>query len=317
MPKSENIISFLRFFLSKRGRPIKTKELLKKFDISDSTLRRYIRMLRSLGYHVNTTAEGYELNIDCLNPVVFTKAEAGSIIVAQKLIENYSDTSIIQHFEKVVEKVITVLRKPDYGFVETLTTLTGNQKKEPYQKERFPHNFLSDIQSAIVSGSVIWIEYYIFYKDSHSQREIVPIRLYFENPTWHVLAYCLKKNDYRDFRLDRIIDLKITDKKFETCEKYSLAAYTKRTDETQKKTKVVMSIDNSIHRLLHHEKYGLGFQSEKETDNRIEMTFSTEKITELTHWLLLWGNKVEIIKPVSIKNEMRKLVKELAKHYLA
>ena len=49
---------------------------------------------------------------------------------------------------------------------------------------------------------------------SCDSRGIRPLCLVFFSPVWLLLAWCEKRNDFRNFRLDRIDDLTIMDEQF-------------------------------------------------------------------------------------------------------
>lgn len=55
------------------------------------------------------------------------------------------------------------------------------------------------------------------YQDIHgqqTQRLVEPICITFYNQNWHLIAFCLLRNDYRDFSLNRILKLEETTQTF-------------------------------------------------------------------------------------------------------
>ncbi|MBT2522064.1 YafY family protein [Arthrobacter sp. ISL-28] len=67
---------------------------------------------------------------------------------------------------------------------------------------------LEMIRSAISSGSQLHLVYLSAQKDSLSERDVDPLRLYSMDNTWYFEAYCHSAAGLRNFRLDRIEDLK-------------------------------------------------------------------------------------------------------------
>lgn len=51
------------------------------------------------------------------------------------------------------------------------------------------------------------------------------------------------------------------------------------------------------------------------TEGGIEMTFLTSSIEYLSHWLLIWGNKIVIKKPEKVRARVKELVHELYRHH--
>jgi predicted DNA-binding transcriptional regulator YafY len=237
------------------------------------------------------------------------------MLIAEKLIESYSDHSIIEHFSSAVEAVKNALRESDYRLIESLSSRTKNQRIKPFSEKMFPNTYFSTIQKAIANQQKIYLEYYIFEKDSHSKREIIPICLDFEPPAWHIWAYCCLKNEYRDFRLDRIKKVEVREK-FNRLPQYTEESYLKGISESTYKKKMVVRFHQSIYRLLYHDKYIFGFVSEKELKNEyVQIEFRTEKKIQFTYWLLSWGKNADIVSPKSLKADMKVLVQEIAEHY--
>jgi len=49
--------------------------------------------------------------------------------------------------------------------------------------------------------------------------------VYFSNTAWILVSYCNNKKEYREFRLDRITDYKLTHSKFENITDFDLTKY--------------------------------------------------------------------------------------------
>ena len=66
-------------------------------------------------------------------------------------------------------------------------------------------------------------------KDEISHRRAEPIGLVFYAFNWHLIAWCYKRNTYRDFRVSRILDVKNTQIPFQKNDHIPLADYMKTT----------------------------------------------------------------------------------------
>lgn len=71
---------------------------------------------------------------------------------------------------------------------------------------------LETIRGAINAGEQLHLVYFSAQKDSLSERDVNPIRLYSMDNTWYFEAYCHSAAGVRNFRLDRIEDLQPTGK---------------------------------------------------------------------------------------------------------
>jgi len=64
--------------------------------------------------------------------------------------------------------------------------------------------FLPMIKETIASNEALRITYYSAASDRESERTIVPRRLHLSEGHWRLDAWCMEKNDLRQFRVDRI-----------------------------------------------------------------------------------------------------------------
>lgn len=63
---------------------------------------------------------------------------------------------------------------------------------------------LAPVRDALASGSRLEISYYSASSDRHSEREIVPVRVFAAEGHWYVDAACIPAGDIKRFRIDRI-----------------------------------------------------------------------------------------------------------------
>src|SRR5207247_1208920 len=66
------------------------------------------------------------------------------------------------------------------------------------------------ITRAIRDGEQLHLEYESAQRDSVSERDVDPLRMYSLDNTWYFEAYCHSKHGLRNFRLDRIKSISAT-----------------------------------------------------------------------------------------------------------
>jgi len=317
----EKLVKMLYLFQTQRY--ITKEKIIRELEISKRTFYRYKKKLENIGIIIENYDDKH-LTIDDgktilrLDRIAFSNEEILSFIIASRLVENYSDLSVFGNYKSAMYKVITGLKYADKkDFVQLATKNTTLLPKTHFNIRRFPHNFLIDIQNAIAKQLSLQIEYYTYHKNEITQREIYPVEINFYRSMWHIRAFCLLKNDYREFRLDRIQKLETTNNQFDknefTIEKY-LASKKISTPEQQ----VTIHFSENIERLIHSGKYNFKIIKERKLEKKIEIVFSIDKYKkdEFFRWLLIWGRNCEIIKPKSFLKEIKQVVKELCDYYL-
>ncbi len=155
-------------------------------------------------------------------------------------------------------------------------------------------DYIQTLLNGIAKKAVLTIDYFAIHSQEHTKRDIEPIGIFYKDSAWHLVAFCRLRNDYRDFRVDRIDKVLLTDTFFKN-KHPTLKAYIAQTAREQEMDMVVIKVDKEIYRYLEHQKYYSGFVSEKIVGNQIEMTFLTSHLEGFARWFIMFGDQAEII----------------------
>jgi predicted DNA-binding transcriptional regulator YafY len=238
--------------------------------------------------------EGYRLP-----PVMFTREEVSSFIAAEKLMQKFTDPSLGTHYASAMFKLKSVLRSTDKDYLSNIESSVVMQTAEPLFNDQSP-NTLAVLFESIAEKKQILLSYKTFDKEETTKRNIEPVGVFHDHNNWYFLGYCHLRNDYRQFRTDRILGIKKTDCDF-TIEHDSLETYLNK-NETIPTTKVRLLIDKKIVRYLEFERKYHGYVSEKEINGKIEMTFMCRDIDSgFPRWFLMFGDYATILEPESLK----------------
>lgn len=315
MNRIERISAILIQLQSKKI--VKAQEIADRFTISLRTVYRDIRSLEASGVPIIGEAgvgfsliEGYKLP-----PIMFSKEEAIALITAEKLIQKYSDQSTQKTYESALYKIKSVLKGPEK---EKLNEL--NEKIMAVQNQYLPINNSADyIQTILQSISEkfrIEIEYFTNYTQENSIRIVEPIGIFHKVNNWYLIAFCTKRNDYRNFKIERIRKLEITRNQIQIVHP-PLKSFIETHSETKDLTQIRIVVDKSVLRYLGDEKYYQGFVSmTKLTDGKYELTFLSASLSGFCHWFLLFAESAEILEPIELKTILQKRLAMLSQKYL-
>lgn len=286
---------------------VKAQELADRFECSLRTIYRDIRTLEASGVPIYSEAgvgyalmEGYRLP-----PVMFTKEEVSSFIAAEKLMQKFTDPSLGTHYASAMYKLKSVLRSTDKDWLSNIDSRVVMQSGERLFNDNSP-NTLALLFESIAEKKQILLSYKTFDKEETTTRNIEPVGVFHDHNSWYFLGYCHLRKDYRQFRTDRIQEIKKTDLDF-TIEHDSLDTYLNK-NETIPTTKVRILIEKKIARYLTYERKYHGFVSEKEVNDKIEMTFMSRDLENgFPRWFLMFGDYATILEP----DELRERVLEL------
>ncbi len=300
-------------------RVVKAQEIAERFEISLRTVYRDVRSLEEAGVPVVGEAglgywlmEGYRLP-----PVMFTKEEATAFLMADKLITKLTDNTINQHFKSAMYKVKAVLKTSEKDFLEDIDArieIIGH----PGMVDSKPHSdILQVVLRSISEKRVLNLQYFSRNEEQQTERLIEPIGICHISNHWHLIAFCQLRNDYRDFRIDRITDLLPTHKLFRGNAHPSLQNYLKQFETRQNMISVKIIIHKSVSIHIQEQKYYYGFINQEQLDSeRLTMDFLISSIESFARWMLMFGDYAEIITPTELIKKVKNLIESLHQKYV-
>ncbi|QCR24885.1 YafY family protein [Pontibacter sp. SGAir0037] len=290
------------------GRVIKAQELANRFEVSLRTIYRDVRSLEAAGVPVTGEAgvgyslvEGYRLP-----PVLFTPEEAASFVAAEKLMQKFSDRALGAHYESAMYKVKSVLKSHARERVAALEAQIWVDSSQELFNKHAP-DALNVLIDSIAEKKQVSLQYQASYTDDQTERIIEPVGLFHENNFWYVLAYCHLRSDYRQFRTDRMMRIKLTQNAF-TKDHGTLADH-RKTNLPPKSIKVIIRVDKEVAKYVSTGRKYYGFVEEKILADQVEMTFMTSDIQDaLPRWYLMFADCAEIVEPESFRERVSQLL---------
>jgi len=202
---------------------ITAEKIAQRFDMSIRTVYRDVKALGEQGIPISFEAnKGYFLVQGYfLPPVSFNMDEANALLLVESLVNGFADQSIRSHYSTALTKVKAVLKTAQK---EKLEKMNQHIKLQIPERLTFNYGYLSLIQHAISEKSLMELEYKNA-KELTSKRCVEPIGLIFYAFSWHLIAWCHFRNQYRDFNLTRIICLKNLETPFSKTDHMPLSDY--------------------------------------------------------------------------------------------
>ncbi|MFD2871386.1 helix-turn-helix transcriptional regulator [Mucilaginibacter ximonensis] len=292
-------------------RVVKASDIAERFNISLRTVYRDIKTLEEAGIPLIGEAgvgysimEGYRLP-----PVMFTKEEATAFLTAEKFVETLTDKATAAQYKSAMYKVRAILKATEKDMLERI-----DDRIEVIRGVHIPEmdntDHIQTILHSISQKHVLSLNYFAQHSQEHTRRYVEPIGMFFMSGFWHLIAYCRLRKAYRDFRVDRIKNLVVTDEHF-TEEHPSLKDYIAQKTTEKVLDAVVILVDKNVHPHLHQQKYYSGFISERSVGDMIEMTFLTSSLEGFAHWYMMFGQSAEIISPDSLRERVREITEKL------
>jgi len=224
MNRIDRLFGILILLQSKKY--VTAEKIAAKFHISVRTVYRDIKALCEQGIPVSfEQPKGYFIVQGYfLPPVAFNSEEANALLLMESIVYGFTDKSIQKHYSTALNKIKSVLRHSQKENVEFLEQHTKFQIPERLVND---YEYLSTLQSAISAKNIIRFDYKNN-KEEVSSRQAEPIGLIFYAFSWHLIGWCNLRNDYRDFKVSRIIKLENTGLPFNKKDHINLNDYMKQ-----------------------------------------------------------------------------------------
>jgi predicted DNA-binding transcriptional regulator YafY len=208
MRRADRLFRIVQFV---RGRRLTTAaQLAKWLQVSERTVYRDIRDLTLTGTPIEGEAGvGYRLRGGFeLPPLMFDVEEVEALTLAARMVEAWSSPQLGAAALSAIAKIATALPPERRQWLEASRTYVPQFHIPKQLGERFEL-----LRGAIRDKSKV----HFVYADAEkklSERRVRPLSLYFWGEHWTLAAWCESRNDFRSFRLDRVIRLQITDETF-------------------------------------------------------------------------------------------------------
>lgn len=210
MNRIDRLFGILTLLQSKKY--VTAEAIADRFNISIRTVYRDVKALSEQGIPVSFEQHrGYFIVPGYfLPPVSFTSEQAAALLLMETMVQGFADKSIQLHYSAALNKIKAVLRTTEK---EALERLTQNIRFQLPGCIKNDFEYLSHIQTAISSKTILQISYHNK-KEEVSQRRIEPLGLIFYAFNWHIVGWCHVRKDYRDFKVNRILQIKNTTEPF-------------------------------------------------------------------------------------------------------
>ncbi len=220
MRKAERLFQLITLLRGRRL-AITANRLAEMLEVSDRTIYRDIQALILSGVPIEGEAGvGYILDAKFeLPPLMFTSEELLALLVGSKMVQSWADNALANGASSALDKITAIL--PD--------KLKQQSEYSPFVIPNYFRNeknieLSHEVREAITNNQLLLINYRDA-KEQVSQRKIEPLGLIFWGGKWTIVAFCCLRNDYREFRLDRVINCQTLADKFETNDNKSLQHY--------------------------------------------------------------------------------------------
>ncbi len=220
MRRADRLFKIVEFLKSRR-RAVTAKIIAEEFEVNIRTVYRDIADLQLSGVPViGEAGVGYMLNQDYIvRPLMFDIEEIEALVLGAQMVKSWADPALAKAARQSLNKITAIVPKERRSDMEdtALFSLPSQAKTEITIDS-------TALRHAIRLKKLVKFDYD---KESkhRSSRHVRPLALAFFGPVWLLLGWCESRKDFRNFRLDRMKKLHITEEHFQDEQSKTLADF--------------------------------------------------------------------------------------------
>lgn len=307
--KVDRLVSIIILLLDKKR--IGAQELADMFEVSPRTIYRDIDAINLAGIPVRSTpgvGGGFEIMQQYkIDKKVFSNSELSTILMG------LSGLSGMVHSRELENALVKVKSFIPADRAKEIILKTGQLwiDMAPWLGNRDLQPYLEMVRKALEENRLLSFEY-IDGHGNRTARTAEPYRLVLKNGHWYWQGYCYEREDFRLFRLSRILKLRIQDAHFAPKEYPGLQlSYADEAAVIQIMIKI--RIHKSImDRVLDNCAYE---QLLPDGDEHFIVVFPFIENEYYYDMLLGFGNKCECLSPPHVRAEMKRRIQTMARLY--
>ena len=299
--KIDRLIGILSILLQKEMTT--APELAEHFEVSRRTINRDIEDLCKAGIPIQTT-QGVGGGISIMSGyrmdrTILTSKDMQMILAGLRSLDSVGGSS---YYSQLMEKIQAGSSELVSGKESVLIDLSSWYKATLAPK-------ISMIQDAIETRHLIKFKY--FAPSGESERTVEPYYVVFKWSSWYVYGWCLKRKDYRLFKLNRMDKVKVTDKEFET---RSVPLPDMSAELLYPRNIKVRALFDADMKWRLVEEFGMECYSETKDGNLLFEEYYSD-MENLVSWMLTFGDKVEVLEPVEVRVRLKEIADNMSRKY--
>lgn len=211
-------------YLKARREAVTGEELSTEMEVGVRTIYRDVTDLRSSGVPiVGEAGVGYVLSPNyLLKPLMFDVEELDALSLGAQMVESWGDATLARSTRRAIDKITAVLPAAlAEDAKRSAAYACASRSKLPIAID------LASLRRAVRIKHLVEISY-ADKSGNESRRRIRPLCLTFIAPVWLIAAWCEARHDFREFRVDRITNMEVTDEPFRDEEGKTLGDLQKR-----------------------------------------------------------------------------------------
>ena len=292
-----------------------------RFELSRSTVMRDIEFLQdeyNMPIEYSYEHKGYYFTDPTfeIQSVMLSEGELLSISTILPLMEQYKNTPLENTYRNLMEKFIDMM--PDKVSVSS-SLLESDIKFISDPLPEIDEKVFNSMFDAIRNKQTIEFSYRSISSTGYSTRQFDPYKVICQKGNWYAIGWCHKHNDVILYSLSRIKGLKKTGNSFVFKQDFNIDDFIDSdfgiwiNKEEPQKIELIFSKD--INTFILERNWHAQQNCYQKEDGSVHLSFMTNQIQEIFHWVMSFGSQVQVLNPPELKEMISREVKKMKTLY--
>lgn len=250
-----------------------------------------------------------------IETIPLSKEEHDTLLLAAKLLEQFSDAPVFQTFAETVKRIVKQSGQTrEYRYVSLYHHLEFEGRRDSSSSKHLP-----DVIKAVSECKVVELEYKSFFADAPSVYIIHSCLLKQYKSSWYLLGYFEAEDKIKTFSLDRFINVKLRndipfiDRRFNSKDYFANSFGINVSREEPVEVHLAFTNLQATYVLA----YPIHSSQEIVSDdkNEVVIKYFVRPDYEFISQIMSWGNEVKVIKPESLSEIVRSKLKAALEKY--
>ena len=326
MQRAERVLKIWKMLAS--GKPVTQAHFLARLEISAATFKRdldalrdqmnvpiiWSRQLRAYTLEIGNTGR---LQADVGPGTWFDRSELLSLIAIQQILDQI-EPRLLQDVLHPLRKRTAALLDASGVAGEQLQTALARIRVLPMQRRRVDDVLFERIVSALVTRKKIEIESTNRQTRERTRRVLSPQRIVSYRDNWYLDAWCHLREALRTFALDTLSGARVSDEVAKdidaaTLDQHFAGSYGIFSGEATHHAK--LRFNPRVAGWIEHEQWHPEQTISQLASGEIELSVPYANATELVRDILKWGPDVEVLSPVTLREQVGDAARATADRY--
>lgn len=293
------------------------KTLAEELEVSERTVKRYVEYMKDtlnlpIEYDRSKRGYYYASPVDSYPATLVSDREFEELAFLRQWLEGFQGSFFYKPIHEVLDKVTGFSSSGNASMYYSRLPISIR----PRGLDRIQPGLFEGLRRAIENRREVSFSYRKQGERQGSKRQVQPYHIAYSGNRWYLIGKCLKAGKERSYSLFRISDLVVSQScTFEVPESFnpekifthSLSYY--GSQPGQELIEVVLEFDAIGADFLEESFDHPTLQKQPLSDGGVRITLKLNNLQEITAWVLHLADRVKVIAPEQLKQEVVKLAK--------